>query len=140
MRTLLAATLLALALPLTAGAFALPAPAPATPAPGPAAVTVVASCGPAACLFEPALLQVPAGTTVVWTFVNACHTVTSGLTTETEPAEGALPGFSTLGSGKICVEDARTFQHTFGETGAFPYYCETGFHRLLGMHGAVVVV
>lgn len=138
MRTLLAAALLATALPLTTGAFGGPGPAAVGPM-AQATVTVVASCGGVQCAFDPPVVQVAPGDTVVWSFANACHSVTAGALTEAEAAEGAFPGFNAFDSGQVCANEGRTFQHTFGESGLFPYYCATGFHRVIGMHGAVRV-
>lgn len=129
--TLLLVTLVALTLPLTASALTL---APAPPSAN-ATVNVVATCG-VACTFDPPLVAIKPGDTVVWRIANICHSVTAGLTTETEGIEGVIPGANAFDSGALC---AGTYSRTFSEAGAFLYYCNVGFHRLLGMHGAVVV-
>lgn len=74
--------------------------------------------------FQPANLIVPAGTTVRW--VNTAtifHTVTPDGHTEWRR-------FATSRTGE-------SFEHTFGTSGTFNYFCEP--HRSVGMVGSVVV-
>ena len=74
--------------------------------------------------FAPAAIEVSPGTTVVWTWTGkgGSHNVV-----ERDDAFSS-PYHQTEGA---------TFEHTFDEVGAFPYYCQP--HRNLGMKGGVTV-
>ena len=63
--------------------------------------------------FNPKVLEVPAGTTVVWTNGDAIeHSVTSGV--PGNPSGAFDSGFFTEG---------QTWSHTFTEPGEYPYFC-----------------
>lgn len=74
--------------------------------------------------FSPGELQVPAGTTVVWTSnASLPHTVTA--------ADGSFD------SGTMSAGD--TFEYTFNEAGTFEYFCQFHGSPGSGMAGAIVV-
>jgi plastocyanin len=76
--------------------------------------------------FKPKTLEVPVGTTVVWTNGDAVdHTVTSGT-----PEESA----GTFDSGPFA--QGKTFSFTFKDSGNYTYYCK----RHDFMRGEVKVV
>jgi len=63
--------------------------------------------------FNPKVLEVPAGTTVVWTNGDAIeHSVTNGV--PGKPGGAFDSGFFTEG---------QTWSHTFTEPGEYPYFC-----------------
>jgi plastocyanin len=73
------------------------------------------SSGDEGYLYEPDTIQVNAGDTVTWTNTDdALHTVTSG--SGTDENMGAEFDSGMMSTGK-------TFEHTFGTTGEFPYFC-----------------
>lgn len=125
------AFLFALLLALPACADEEP-PAAAQKSPAPTDVSI------AGFAFEPPRIEVDRGDSVTW--VNRddiAHTVTSG-----RPKRQGIPGVSddrdaepdgTFDSGTMELDDA--FTHTFGEQGAFVYYC--AIHA--GMKARVVV-
>jgi plastocyanin len=66
-------------------------------------------------LYEPDTIQVKVGDTVTWTNTDdALHTVTSG--SGTDENMGAEFDSGMMSTGK-------TFEHTFGTAGEFPYFC-----------------
>ena len=97
------------AVPATAvPATAVPA---ATAAPKPAAKTVLVDIQ--VFQFMPNVLEVKAGTTVIWTNKdNIEHSITNGL--PGKPGGKFDSGFFTQG---------KTFSFTFTEAGEFPYFC-----------------
>lgn len=129
-------TLLAAAL-LTASLAAGLAPvAPATPAQAEHHVHVLMM---GAFVFDPPVLQVAVGDSVVFHSHDNVHTATSGLLSETEVAEAALPGalhLDAFDTAFLAAGDSEAV--TIGEAGAFPYYCKVGLHRLLFQHGLIV--
>ena len=73
------------------------------------------SSGDEGYLYEPDTIQVNAGDTVTWTNTDdASHTVTSG--SGTDENMGAEFDSGMMSTGK-------TFEHTFGAAGEFPYFC-----------------
>ncbi len=63
--------------------------------------------------FNPGVLEIPAGTTVVWTNGDAIeHSVTNGV--PGKPAGAFDSGFFTEG---------QTWSFTFNEPGEYPYFC-----------------
>jgi halocyanin-like protein len=73
--------------------------------------------------FGPAAVHVDPGTTVVWEWTGSgSHNV---------KAEDG--GFES----RITGEEGFTFEHTFGESGVYRYYCTP--HRAMGMKGVVAV-
>src|SRR5919107_1487922 len=73
------------------------------------------SSGDEGYLYEPDTIQVNAGDTVTWTNTDdALHTVTSG--SGTDENMGAE-----FDSGMMSTR--KTFEHTFGAAGEFPYFC-----------------
>lgn len=78
--------------------------------------------------FSPSALTVHVGDTVVWTWNDGPHSVTSG------PPTCAPDGHfdSTL------VNAPHTFSQTFTTTGSFPYFCLA--HCAMGMTGMITVV
>jgi plastocyanin len=73
------------------------------------------SSGDEGYLYEPDTTQVNAGDTVTWTNTDdALHTVTSG--SGTDENMGAEFDSGMMSTGK-------TFEHTFGAAGEFPYFC-----------------
>jgi plastocyanin len=88
--------------------------------------------------FEPASLEVEAGTEVTWTNEdNILHTVTSGKPGDDLDMSGAAanpPKPDGLFDGKLDGKGA-TFSFTFDEPGTYTYYCD--IHR--EMHGEIVV-
>lgn len=73
------------------------------------------SSGDEGYLYEPDTIQVNAGDTVTWTNTDdALHTVTSG--SGTDENMGAEFDSGMMSTGK-------TFEHTFGAAGEFPYFC-----------------
>lgn len=76
--------------------------------------------------FNPGVLEVPAGTTVVWTNGDAIeHSVTNGV--PGKPGGAFDSGFFTEG---------QTWSFTFTEPGEYPYFCK----RHESMKGMVKVV
>ena len=89
--------------------------------------------------YDPAVLLVAAGDTVIFHSHDILHSGTSGLLTETEVAEALVPGTLHLNSFDTgAIPGGQTSSVVIGEAGAFPYYCTVGFHRLLGMHGLIL--
>jgi plastocyanin len=73
------------------------------------------SSGDEGYLYEPDTIQVKVGDTVTWTNTDdALHTVTSG--SGTDENMGAEFDSGMMSTGK-------TFEHTFGTAGEFPYFC-----------------
>ena len=73
------------------------------------------SSGDEGYLYEPDTIQVKVGDTVTWTNTDdALHTVTSG--SGTDENMGAEFDSGMMSTGK-------TFEHTFGAAGEFPYFC-----------------
>lgn len=70
--------------------------------------------------FDPPLLTIAPGDTVVWTNVEGFHDVVAG--------DGSFAG--PFGAGW-------TYSRTFGETGTFDYYCSP--HLSFGMAGTIIV-
>lgn len=95
-------------------------------------VAVVAGWGSGAVLvqrFEPARVEVEAGTTVSWVSPVYVHTVSVAVLIDGEvPESGVIGPFRELRSDRFSV--------TFTEPGSYPYLCT--FHD--GMEGEVVVV
>jgi plastocyanin len=76
--------------------------------------------------FKPQSIEVPVGTTVVWTNRDAVeHTVTNG--TPEKPGGAFDSGFFT---------QDQTFSFTFTKAGGYPYFCKR--HNF--MHGEIKVV
>lgn len=133
-----------LVLALTIAVLAMPFAAAVGPVAAPQAnathhVHMMSVAGGAAFQYDPAVLQVAAGDTVVFHSHDAIHTATSGLLTETEVAEAVAPGelrLNAFDTGSLASGASRSV--TIGSSGAYLYYCNVGFHRLLGMHGLIV--
>lgn len=90
--------------------------------------------------FDPPVVQARPGDVIAFHSHDLQHTATSGLATETEPAEGAAPAdlqLNAFNTGTIL--GGTTASVTLQAPGAYPYYCAVGFHRLLFMHGAILV-
>jgi plastocyanin len=78
-------------------------------------IILMVSSGDEGYLYEPDTIQVKVGDTVTWTNTDdALHTVTSG--SGTDENMGAEFDSGMMSTGK-------TFEHTFGTTGEFPYFC-----------------
>lgn len=77
--------------------------------------------------FDPAVVAVSTGTTVVWEWngKGGAHNVVSK--GDREP----------LYSGSAVPSDTATYEYTFESTGTYLYYCTP--HRAYGMKGAVIV-
>ncbi|SDM08119.1 halocyanin domain-containing protein [Halogranum gelatinilyticum] len=75
--------------------------------------------------FGPAAVEVSVGTTVVWEWTGAggSHNVVA--------EDGSF-------GSQYASQQGATFEHSFEETGTYPYYCQP--HINLGMKGAVRVV
>ncbi|MGH7822076.1 MAG: plastocyanin/azurin family copper-binding protein [Candidatus Binatia bacterium] len=108
----------------------------AEPAPtGAPKVTVLA----AGAQFVPAVVAVPAGTTVEWQGVLLAHTVTtaegpqllSGVANDPTNTDGDPDTF------RHDLPMGATVQHTFQNPGTFHYFCEP--HVGMGMIGTVIV-
>jgi plastocyanin len=129
---LAAALLIVLVLALAACApTASSTPVP-TAAPPPQATSVPPATAPASqtvtieminTSFNPATLQVKAGTTVVW--VNK------------DPVEHSTTSDSGLWDSGLMAQGA-TFSYTFAQAGTYQYYCKP--HLALGMTGVITVV
>lgn len=131
---LLLLSIVTLAGPIAAGLG--PAPAPQAAAAHHVHMLVV---GGAVFQFDPPVLQVAAGDSVVFHSHDILHSATSGLLLETEPAEGLAPPNARLNAFDTgATPGGQTRTVTIGEAGAYPYYCTVGFHRLFGMHGIVL--
>jgi plastocyanin len=90
---------------------------PTTPRTGGAAVAIRLVA------FNPAPIDIAAGTTVTWTQTDkgSFHTVTSG-TVQIDPT-GAATTASDGGFDSGRLPQDTTFSHTFPEPGAYPYFC-----------------
>jgi halocyanin-like protein len=75
--------------------------------------------------FGPAAVEVTAGTTVVWEWTGA------GGTHNVVAEDGSFES-------QYASRKGATFEHTFEESGTYPYYCQP--HINMGMKGAVRVV
>ncbi len=75
--------------------------------------------------YQPDMIAVPAGTTVVWTNLDAAeHTVTA----------------DDYSFGSDFLYQGQTFSLTFDTPGTYPYYCVPhGYRGGLGMAGVVIV-
>lgn len=84
--------------------------------------------------FEPETITVEPGTTVRWVWEGGGrHTVTSS-----DSIESGKRTHNGLFKGEVKdAEGFRVYEHTFEETGGFPYFCEP--HTGLDMVGTVVV-
>ena len=78
--------------------------------------------------FEPATLEVPAGTTVTWKNEGGFHTVTGG--------ESSADPASPIGDNALPAAGA-TVEVTFDKPGTYPYFCQP--HVSQGMKGEIVV-
>ncbi|MFC7142651.1 halocyanin domain-containing protein [Halosimplex aquaticum] len=74
--------------------------------------------------FEPAAIRIDSGTTVVWEWTG------EGQSHNVVHEEGDFESETT-------AEESFTFEHDFGESGTYRYYCLP--HKTMGMKGAVVV-
>ena len=76
--------------------------------------------------FDPAVVAVSPGTTVVWEWTGrgSSHNVVS------KDNDGPLKS-------EYYVKSGETYEHTFTETGAYSYVCTP--HRINGMKGAIIV-
>lgn len=91
-------------------------------------------------LYDPPVLVAKPGDTVIFHSHDILHTSTSGILTETEVAESLAPSSLHLNSFNTgLVGGGLSASVTLTGEGAYPYYCQVGFHRLLGMHGVIVV-
>lgn len=111
------------------------APSPAVVA-APSADTVVVEITDAL-RFEPAVVRIRPGQTVVWRNPTpVLHTVTADPSLAARAANVALPaGAATFDSG--FMRQGAVFSHTFTVTGAYGYVCVP--HELAGMVGRVIV-
>ncbi|MFB6189225.1 MAG: halocyanin domain-containing protein [Halapricum sp.] len=75
--------------------------------------------------FDPPAIEIASGTTVTWNWTGkgGAHNV------------AAKDGSFRSGPAKASVDT--TFEHTFSESGVYPYFCTP--HRMNGMKGVVVV-
>jgi len=78
--------------------------------------------------FDPAVVAVSPGTTVVWEWTGR------GSTHNVASPDGREP----LYSGPAVTSSSETYAYTFEESGAYQYVCEP--HEIQGMKGAVIVV
>lgn len=78
--------------------------------------------------FDPAVVAISPGTTVVWTWSGrgGRHNVASP--DDHEP----------LYSGPAISSDSETYAYTFEDSGTYRYVCNP--HRFMGMKGAIIVV
>jgi plastocyanin len=80
--------------------------------------------------FQPALIEIPAGTTVLWSDLDGTqHIVASGV------------GSSAPGAGNLfdlSLTDHNTVLFTFETPGVFPYFCR--IHEAMNMRGTVTVI
>ena len=86
--------------------------------------------------YNPAALDVAAGTAVTWTQTDrdSVHSVTSGTVAVDPTGAATTTGDGRFDSGRL-VQDA-TFSRTFAEPGTYPYFCV--FHPAT-MQGEVTV-
>jgi plastocyanin len=98
-------------------ASAVATPSPTAPAGAPDAVSIHLVA------FDPARLEVAAGTTVTWTQTDegSIHTVTSG-TVETD-ATGATTADADARFDSGQLTHGERFSFTFSEPGTYPYFC-----------------
>lgn len=95
-----------------------PAPQATAMPPSGAVVTIPEGTGIAGCerddeCYLPPRIEVPPGTTVTWENADfAAHTVTAG-----------APGRATGEFDSGLFPGGTTFEHTFAESGEYPYYC-----------------
>lgn len=78
--------------------------------------------------FDPAVVAISPGTTVVWEWSGrgSAHNVAS-------PGDG-----EPLYSGPAITSDSETYAYTFESSGTYRYVCEP--HEIQGMKGAIIVV
>jgi plastocyanin len=107
-----------------------PAPAPTTaeagsaPSPAGASVVEVKVVGHD---FDPPAVTIKKDQTVRWVWVSGNHNVVSGTSCTSD-------GRFTSGAS---ASPPSTFEHTFTESGTFPYFCDP--HCTIGMTGTVTV-
>lgn len=87
--------------------------------------------------YEPAMLTVPKGSTVVWTNVGQiAHTVTDDPALVADRANSVLPaGVQPWDSGDIPT--GGTFAYTFAVPGRYVYFCKP--HETLGQVATIIV-
>jgi plastocyanin len=106
----------------TPGSIPQPLPSPtamtSTPWPTPTSTSPVERIRIRLFRLQPEILEIPAGTTVVWINEDATtHTVTSG---KPEAPSGLFD------SGPL--EQGRSFSWTFRQAGEYPYFCQRHTH------------
>lgn len=77
--------------------------------------------------FEPAVLEIEAGTTVRWVWDSDIHNIAVG----EQPAEADWDGAEPI------RDEGFTYEHTFSVAGRYEYWCEP--HKSLGAEGSVIV-
>lgn len=95
-----------------------PAAVPATPSGAGGAAVAIRLVA-----FNPAAIDVAAGTTVTWTQTDkdSVHTVTSGTVQIDPTGAAATASDGAFDSGRL-LQDT-TFSHAFPEPGSYPYFC-----------------
>jgi plastocyanin len=100
---------------------------------GPRTRTVMVGSG-GAFSFSPANLTIHVGDTVRWTWGSSGHNVVSG----TGNADGKFCSPSDSGCANAPLSsEGKTYEHTFMQTGTFPYFCSA--HVSFGMKGTIKV-
>lgn len=135
MRSLYALVALAFTLPL---ATALPLPVEAPHAAAAHHVHMM-TVGSVLFVYDPPVLSVAAGDTVVFHAHDLRHSATSGITLETEAAEGSAPSqlhLNSFDTGELI--NGASSSVAISEAGAYPYYCTVALHRMAAMHGLIL--
>ncbi len=97
---------------------------------GATATVLVANGG---LVFTPAITNIAANDSVIWSWSESNHSSTSGTTGGGTKTPDGLWDSGVKSNGQ-------TFSHQFTSVGTFPYYCSFDSHAVLGMTGAVIVI
>jgi plastocyanin len=105
-----------------------------TPTPTPPTVEHNVTVGQVNLPFDPEVIEINPGETVVWTWVGGTHSVRSA-----QPGSPGLPNCTPDGRFDSGPRSAGTFSHTFTTPGSYEYHCGVGTHCQSFESGIVIV-
>lgn len=116
-----------------AGSFGSPPMRTPTPTSTPSGNVHMVQVGKANLPFDPELIEIDPGDTVVWTWVGGTHSVASSA------VGGAFPSCNPDGHFDSGSKSSGTFRHTFTASGTYEYHCGVAGHCENFETGIVVV-
>jgi plastocyanin len=105
-----------------------------TPTPTPPSVQHEVKVGQANLPFDPEVIEINPGETVVWTWVGGTHSVRSA-----QPGSPGLPNCTPDGRFDSGAKSSGTFSYTFTAPGSYEYHCGVGSHCQSFESGIVIV-